>query len=811
MFFEEEPSTDILPLLSVDECSGQFRVEPDAKQWLESQPPRPLSVAVVVGKYRTGKSALLNRLIETKASGFKVGNSINACTKGLWVYREIFSYGERHVLFMDTEGICSLDASNEHDIKVMTAALMLSSMLLYNSVGPIDEAAMQSLGIMLRISRDMRAANADLGASFPRFVWVMRDLALRLETPEGTKLTPNEYLEGALSDTDVAERSEIRACLRECFAVRDAFVLPRPCDDVALTSLDANPSLATPAFRAQAGKLRTWVRENIPPLSIADGGMTPSMFVVLCEHVAEALNANQVPALSDAWKLMNAIQARDRRDALADEAMLAMTQLRRRGLVSEAELERVLDAIVSSAVETLSRDCPRAEDVLASLRERLLGACDELRYENMDRARDVAGVATREVADMLCEDPSAGIGVFVRHDGGETFGPQGAVRAAWLDQVAGCVPGWLKTVAQPPTRALKLEEECRRLGADLDAATLRLEAERNRNAEDATRHAEALSDAGRHHAHELEVKGRQVEEARARIVSLEESMLTLSAAVPEPPPPSSDPDDELVASHAAAVEEVELTKKALEASREEAERMRAEAAGLNDRVQADNIRLEQHEEELRRLAARHEEQLSTAYARLQETATAARAREEALDLQARKAREELGEVRSALERTTAAYESSQQLLHEKLAAATSRCADVEARLNETMTRELEAVKQREVRQREHEDERLKLRLESNGREVSLSKTISSLETELRLLRKRSAEFDNQSASVKSMRAENDVASRELSRTQAERTAAESRKIELQSELVRLQTQNASLVRDNSALQRECELLRASAL
>lgn len=41
----------------------------------------------MVGKYRTGKSFFLNRvLLEVEGKGFKVGPTINPCTKGLWLW-----------------------------------------------------------------------------------------------------------------------------------------------------------------------------------------------------------------------------------------------------------------------------------------------------------------------------------------------------------------------------------------------------------------------------------------------------------------------------------------------------------------------------------------------------------------------------------------------------------------------------------------------------------------------------------------------------------------------------------------------------
>jgi hypothetical protein len=48
--------------------------------------PGPIGVISVVGMYRTGKSYLMNRMLLNRSSGFGVGNTINPCTKGLWIW-----------------------------------------------------------------------------------------------------------------------------------------------------------------------------------------------------------------------------------------------------------------------------------------------------------------------------------------------------------------------------------------------------------------------------------------------------------------------------------------------------------------------------------------------------------------------------------------------------------------------------------------------------------------------------------------------------------------------------------------------------
>jgi hypothetical protein len=49
--------------------------------------PGPIGCISVVGMYRTGKSYLMNRMLLNRSKGFGVGNTINPCTKGLWIWK----------------------------------------------------------------------------------------------------------------------------------------------------------------------------------------------------------------------------------------------------------------------------------------------------------------------------------------------------------------------------------------------------------------------------------------------------------------------------------------------------------------------------------------------------------------------------------------------------------------------------------------------------------------------------------------------------------------------------------------------------
>ena len=111
------------------------------------------------------------------------------------------------MLVVDSEGLGALDEDSNHDVRIFSLAILMSSYFLYNSVGSIDENALQNLSLVINLTKHIHikshGCNEDLDPEeyapyFPSFMWVVRDFALQLVDSEGEQLTSKEYLEKAL-------------------------------------------------------------------------------------------------------------------------------------------------------------------------------------------------------------------------------------------------------------------------------------------------------------------------------------------------------------------------------------------------------------------------------------------------------------------------------------------------------------------------------------------------------------------------------------------------------------------------------------
>lgn len=95
-----------IPFISYEEGKG-FKLNEQAEEFLLNLPEdRKLGVVSIVGKYRTGKSFFVNRvLLDQKKGGFQVGPTINPCTKGLWLWKKTVksaSYEDMDIIVIDT-------------------------------------------------------------------------------------------------------------------------------------------------------------------------------------------------------------------------------------------------------------------------------------------------------------------------------------------------------------------------------------------------------------------------------------------------------------------------------------------------------------------------------------------------------------------------------------------------------------------------------------------------------------------------------------------------------------------------------------
>ena len=311
-----------LSMVNYDPSLGQFVINPEALEVIR-QLQSPLGVISVAGMYRTGKSYLLNRMLLNRSGGFSVGPSINPCTKGLWMWSKTIPahtpQGKPlNVLIIDTEGIGATDEDHNHDNKIMTLAILLSSYFLFNSMGTIDESSIQSLSFIVNITKNIQQKNGnkDFAKYLPAFMWVIRDFSLQLKNRDGNPITSKEYLEYSLelqngTSEFIVNKNQIRKLVKEYFPNRDCVTLVRPLlEEGNLQKLERTPaSKLRKEFIEQVNYLRKTVLNSINPKKLNGQELNGEMFIDLIKSYVKMINEGAVPIIQTAWTYMRQNQA----------------------------------------------------------------------------------------------------------------------------------------------------------------------------------------------------------------------------------------------------------------------------------------------------------------------------------------------------------------------------------------------------------------------------------------------------------------------------------------------------------------------
>ena len=135
----------------------------------------PISVIATAGTYRSGKSSLLNFLMGS--ASFGVGCTTERCTRGIWMSRPVkgmLETGEEcDVVFLDTEGIGGIDVDAKYDARIFSLAILLSSTLLFNSMGNLDEKALSNISFISQIAEHIHVS-ADTNTKMNKVIHIIQ-------------------------------------------------------------------------------------------------------------------------------------------------------------------------------------------------------------------------------------------------------------------------------------------------------------------------------------------------------------------------------------------------------------------------------------------------------------------------------------------------------------------------------------------------------------------------------------------------------------------------------------------------------------
>ena len=316
------PKQTAIPFITF--VDGKFIISEESKKLLSQKSNETLGIISLVGKYRTGKSFLLNRVILNRKEkiGFNVGPTFKPCTKGIWIWSDPLIINNVHSsqpfpsYLIDTEGLGAYDEEINHDSKIFLIAVLISSLFIYNSFGAIDENQVNNLSFVLNLSKTIKIKSIsiedneeELAKYFPTLLWLLRDFSLKLEDKNGNVITEKQYLENALEELNglsstIEEKNRVRSLIKAYFPERDCFCMVRPIENES--SLQNLQNLPENNFRKefleQSKIFRNKVLKKTKPKRFRNKLLSGSMLVELVQSILDSINSGSIPIIENSWK-----------------------------------------------------------------------------------------------------------------------------------------------------------------------------------------------------------------------------------------------------------------------------------------------------------------------------------------------------------------------------------------------------------------------------------------------------------------------------------------------------------------------------
>lgn len=295
----------------------QFVIPPNAANILAAL-TKPVVVISVAGKYRTGKSYLMNRL-HGKQHGFGLGATVEGCTMGIHAWIKRCPDKPHDIILLDTQGLDDIKRHSAlYDVKILVIAMILASYFIFNGTNVIDLEMLNTLdfavnltnscwkrynagtGVFAKLFNAFRSKASQESLKWPKFMLLLRDFGLQLPTVNGKLLTPTEYMEQQLAKSGFGSSSKQALFAAFPQPMRCCRTLPRPIiDEQKLRNLERIQFEAlNQQFRSESEALVQEITEQAPVFATASG----KEWAAFASKFVEFVNNSSAPEIENAFE-----------------------------------------------------------------------------------------------------------------------------------------------------------------------------------------------------------------------------------------------------------------------------------------------------------------------------------------------------------------------------------------------------------------------------------------------------------------------------------------------------------------------------